>query len=48
MPSTFRIPKAPITGLYGKLLTIYAKRKLGGEMPDNAYVYFHQDRKSVV
>jgi AhpD family alkylhydroperoxidase len=41
MPSTFRIPKAPITGLYGKLLTFYAKRKLGGEMPDNAYVYFH-------
>ena len=41
MPSTFRIPKAPITGLYGKLMTAYAKRKLGGEFPDNGYVYFH-------
>jgi alkylhydroperoxidase family enzyme len=41
MPSTFRIPKAPITGLYGKFLTLYAKRSLGGEFPDNGYVYFH-------
>jgi len=41
MPSTFRIPKAPITGLYGKLLGLYAKRFLGGEFPDNGYVYFH-------
>ena len=40
MPSTFRIPKAAITGLYGTFLTAYAKRKLG-EFPDNAYVYFH-------
>ena len=41
MPSTFRIPKAPITGLYGRFMTAYAKRKLGGEFPDNGYVYFH-------
>ena len=41
MASTFRIPKAPITGVYGKLMTLYAKRKLGGEFPDNGYVYFH-------
>jgi len=40
MPSTFRIPKAPITGLYGRFLRLYAKRELG-EFPDNAYVYFH-------
>jgi AhpD family alkylhydroperoxidase len=41
MPSTFRIPKAPITGLYGRFMTLYAKRKLGGDFPDNGYVYFH-------
>ena len=40
MPSTFRIPKAPITGLYGQFLRLYARRELG-EFPDNAYVYFH-------
>lgn len=40
MPSTFRIPKAPITGLYGRLMSIYARRTFG-EIPDNAYVYFH-------
>jgi AhpD family alkylhydroperoxidase len=41
MPSTFRIPKAPITGLYGKILSTYARRTYG-QVPDNAYVYFHQ------
>jgi alkylhydroperoxidase family enzyme len=41
MPSTFRIPKAEITGLYGAMVRMFAKRMLGGEMPDNAYVYFH-------
>jgi AhpD family alkylhydroperoxidase len=41
MPSTFRIPKAPVTGLYGWFMTQYAKRRLGGEFPDNGYVYFH-------
>ncbi|MGB0099920.1 MAG: carboxymuconolactone decarboxylase family protein [Nocardioides sp.] len=40
MPSTFRIPKAPITGPYGAFLTRYARRVLG-EVPDNARVYFH-------
>jgi alkylhydroperoxidase family enzyme len=44
MPSTFRIPKAPVTGLYGRLMTWYAKQKLGGEFPDNGYVYFHHTR----
>jgi len=41
MPSTFRIPKATITGLYGKVLSAYARRTYG-EVPDNAYVYWHQ------
>jgi AhpD family alkylhydroperoxidase len=40
MPSTFRIPKAPITGLYGKFLTWYARRTFG-ELPDGMHVYFH-------
>ncbi len=40
MPSTFRIPKAPITGLYGRFLTAYARRTYG-ELPDGVYVYFH-------
>ncbi|SFB71583.1 alkylhydroperoxidase AhpD family core domain-containing protein [Nocardioides terrae] len=42
MPSTsrFRIPKAPITGLYGAVMRLYAKRAFG-EVPDGAYVYFH-------
>jgi AhpD family alkylhydroperoxidase len=40
MPSTFRIPKAPITGLYGTFLTWYARRTFG-ELPDGMYVYFH-------
>ena len=41
MPSTFRIPKAPISGLYGKVMSVYARRTFG-EIPDNAHVYFHQ------
>ena len=40
MPSTFRIPKAPVTGLYGRFLTWYARRTFG-ELPDGMYVYFH-------
>ena len=40
MPSTFRIPKATITGLYGKVLSAYARRTFG-EIPDNVYVYWH-------
>ncbi|WP_446664840.1 carboxymuconolactone decarboxylase family protein [Flexivirga sp. B27] len=38
--STFRIPKAPITGVYGAVMRTYARRKWG-EVPDNGYVYFH-------
>ena len=40
MPSTFRIPKARITGLYGKVVSAYARRTFG-EIPDGLYVYFH-------
>jgi AhpD family alkylhydroperoxidase len=40
MPSTFRIPRARITGLYGRLVSAYARRTFG-EVPDGMYVYFH-------
>ena len=40
MPSTFRIPRAPITGLYGRAMEWYARRTYG-EVPDGAYVYMH-------
>jgi AhpD family alkylhydroperoxidase len=40
MPSKFRVPKAQITGLYGKLITAYARRTYG-EVPDNLYVLWH-------
>ena len=40
MSSTFRIPKARITGLYGRLVSAYARRTFG-EVPDGMYVYFH-------
>jgi len=43
MPSTFRVPKAEITGLYGKLITAYARRTYG-EVPDNLYVLWHNRR----
>jgi alkylhydroperoxidase family enzyme len=39
--STFRIPKAEITGAYGALMKMFAKRMLDDELPDNLYVYFH-------
>ncbi|MDX6373114.1 MAG: hypothetical protein QOD98_2102 [Nocardioidaceae bacterium] len=39
--STFRIPKAKITGVYGAMMKLFAKKMLGGEFPDNGYVYFH-------
>ena len=39
--STFRIPKAEVTGAFGALMKLYARKKLGGEFPDNGYVYFH-------
>jgi AhpD family alkylhydroperoxidase len=40
MASTFRIPKAEITGLYGRVMTAYARRAWG-KVPDNAYVLWH-------
>jgi alkylhydroperoxidase family enzyme len=40
MPSTFRIPKATITGLYGKVFAGYARRTYG-QIPDGAFVYWH-------
>ena len=47
--STFRIPKARITGLYGRILTTYARRTWG-QVPDNAYVLWHNRKvlKSVL
>lgn len=39
--STFRIPPAPAAGLLAAGLRWYAKRRLGGELPDNALVYLH-------
>ena len=39
--STFRIPRAEVTGVFGGLMKLYARKKLGGEFPDNGYVYFH-------
>lgn len=41
--SRFRVPKAELTGLQGRLLTAYAKRTWG-EVPDNAYVMFHNKK----
>jgi len=41
VPSTFRIPKAEITGVYGALMRTFAKRLVGDRLPDNLYVYFH-------
>jgi len=40
MPSTFRIPKAQVTGLYGRIMSAYARRTYG-QIPDNAYVLWH-------
>jgi alkylhydroperoxidase family enzyme len=40
MPSTFRIPRTPLTGVYGRFLTAYARRSYG-QVPDNAFVLFH-------
>ena len=38
--SKFRVPKAHITGGYGRALTWYARRTFG-EVPDTAYVLWH-------
>ncbi|HEU4811701.1 MAG TPA: carboxymuconolactone decarboxylase family protein [Nocardioides sp.] len=40
MPSTFRIPQATITGLYGRVMSAYARRTWG-QVPDNAFVLWH-------
>jgi alkylhydroperoxidase family enzyme len=40
MPSQFRIPKATLDGAYGALMTRIARR-MWGEVPDNAYVLWH-------
>jgi AhpD family alkylhydroperoxidase len=40
MSSTFRVPKATISGGYGRALEWYARRTYG-EVPDNAYVLWH-------
>jgi AhpD family alkylhydroperoxidase len=41
--STFRIPKATITGLYRRALSAYARRSWG-QVPDNAYVLWHNKK----
>jgi AhpD family alkylhydroperoxidase len=49
MPSKFRVPRAEVTGLYGKVLTAYAKRTYG-QVPDGVHVYWHNRKvlKSVL
>ena len=43
MPSTYRIPRATISGVYGRLLEAYARRTWG-RVPDNAYVIWHNKK----
>ena len=43
MPSTYRIPRATISGVYGRLLEAYARRTWG-QVPDNAYVIWHNKK----
>ena len=40
MPSTYRIPKATMSGPYARLLKAYSRRTWG-QVPDNAYVVWH-------
>lgn len=40
MSSTFRVPKATMSGAYGRALEWYARRTYG-EVPDTAYVLWH-------
>ena len=40
MPSTFRIPKADLSSLLGRVLSAYARRTYG-DVPDFAYVLLH-------
>ena len=41
MPSTFRIPKADLTGLYGAAVRMVSRR-MYGEVPDVGYVFHHK------
>lgn len=43
MPSTFRIPKADLSGLKGRLYQAYSRRTFG-QVVDGLYVYFHHPR----
>ena len=43
MPSRFRIPEATISGPYGALLK-RVTRRMWGQVPDNAYVLWHNRR----
>jgi AhpD family alkylhydroperoxidase len=43
VPSTYRIPRATISGVYGRLLEAYARRTWG-QVPDNAYVIWHNTK----
>jgi AhpD family alkylhydroperoxidase len=43
MPSTFRIPKAELGGLRGRLYQAYSRRLLG-QVADGLYVYFHHPK----
>ncbi len=40
MASTYRIPKAELTGAYGTLPETVTRR-MWGKVPDNLYVAFH-------
>ena len=40
MASTYRIPRAKLTGAYGRLLETVTRR-MWGKVPDNLYVAFH-------
>ena len=40
MASTYRIPRAELTGAYGRLLETVTRR-MWGKVPDNLYVAFH-------
>jgi AhpD family alkylhydroperoxidase len=40
MTSTFRIPEAPVTGLWARAMAAYARR-VYGQIPDNAKVLLH-------
>jgi AhpD family alkylhydroperoxidase len=41
--SRFRVPKAELNGVYGKVMSVVAK-KMWGEIPDVAYVMFHNKK----